>query len=66
MKDPTQLYNFNYFINTYATMYNELFLKENQFKRKSTRFIQLELQTLQVKIINFYASRLKMKTIYTI
>jgi hypothetical protein len=66
MKDPTQLYNFNYFINTYATMYNEFFLKENQFKRKSTRFIQLELQTLQVKIINFYASRLKMKTIYTI
>jgi hypothetical protein len=44
MKDPTPLYNFNYFINT--NIYNNvqlIFFKENQFKRKSTRYIDLNL-----------------------
>jgi hypothetical protein len=36
IKDPTPLYNFNYFINT--NIYNNEFFKENQFKRKSTLY----------------------------
>jgi hypothetical protein len=41
IKDPTPLYNFNYLINT--NIYNNEFFKENQFKRKSTRYIDLNL-----------------------
>ena len=53
-------------------MYNEFFIKENQFKRKSTRYIDLNLtfffplystRTLQVNI--FINPREEKKTIYT-
>jgi hypothetical protein len=59
MKDPTQLYNFNYFINTkrksYTTMYN-LLQSMNKlifFKRKSMRYWH-QFKNKSVKYSPFY------------
>ena len=75
MKDPTPLYNFNYFINT--NIYNNvqlIFFKKNQFKRKSTRYIDLNLiffplystRTLQVNIFKIHGKKRKLFTQFKI